>query len=443
MRKTFFKQVLAIAVPVALQSLIQSSFSVVDQVMIGQLGEASIAAIGFAGKFLSLALTVIAGTATAAGILAAQYEGRNDRKSLESSFFQVLVLAMITAALFLLPAVLAPGSVMGLYSTDAEVVRQASGYLRLFAWSLPFSVLTSLYSVILRCCGSPRTPLYASVAGILANTLLNALFIFGLGLGVQGAALASLLAQIVMAGLTLLFVRRDLAWFHLVPAFGAMKTVFLVLVPLVLTEFLWSLGENIYTMVYGHLGTSASAAMTMTIPLQTMLIGILSGLSQAAGILIGQQLGKGDQEGAWRDSLSLIRYSLTGSVILAGILILLAPLYVRLYSVSEQVRSLCIGLIIEFAFLSIVKVQNIVVAGGIIRSGGRTSLVLGIDLLGTWGVGVPLALWSGGQHLSILWVYLLLSSEEVLRLVISYGVFASRIWMKQIDSEKVPEPETA
>ena len=135
MRKTFFKQVMAIAVPVALQSLIQSSFSVVDQVMIGQLGESSIAAIGFAGKYLSLALTVIAATATAAGILAAQFEGQEDREALSRSFFQILCLALVTAGLFLVPGILAPASVMGLYTPDPEAVRLASDYLRIFSWS--------------------------------------------------------------------------------------------------------------------------------------------------------------------------------------------------------------------------------------------------------------------------------------------------------------------
>lgn len=434
MRKTFFRQVLAIAVPVALQSLIQSSFSVADQVMIGQLGETAITAVGFGGKFLSLALTVIAGCATAAGILAAQYEGQNNRQALEESFFQMLTVSLGISFLFTALSLLCPSPVMGFYSGDEQVVSLAADYLRIFALSLPFSTLTSLYSVVLRCCGFPGSPLYASGAGITANTLLNALFIFGLGQGVTGAAWASLLAQILMAGVMLLFVRKKLPWFHPACSLRGLKTVLVILLPLVVTEFLWSLGENVYSMVYGHLGTGPSAAMTMTIPLQSMTIGVLSGLSQAAGILVGQRLGARDREGAWNDSLSLIRYSLTGSVILALLLAGSAPFYVHLYSVDDGVRRQCVQLILVFAVFSIVKVQNMVTAGGILRSGGKTSLVLMIDLAGTWGVGVPIALWAGSAGLPVAAVYALLSLEEVLRLILTLGVFASRRWMKTIQT---------
>lgn len=432
MQKPFFRNVMTIALPVAFQSLVQSSFSVVDQVMIGQLGETAIKAVGFGGKFLSLALMVIAGCASAAGILTAQYEGQANRRALEQSFCQVFLISLAVSGLFLAVSTILPGTIMGWYSPDTSVISLASGYLQIFAWSLPFSTVTSLYSVVLRCCGHPVSPLYASGAGILANTALNALLIFGFGWGVQGAALASLLAQILMAVMTWCLVRRNLPWFGLMPAVAGLKTVIVILLPLVVTEFLWSLGENIYSMVYGHMGTGASAAMTMTVPLQSMTMGLLSGFSQAAAILIGQRLGAQDRIGAWQDSLSLIRYSLFGSLILAGLLCLGAPFYVRLYSVDESVRQMCQQLILVFALFSIVKTQNMVLGGGVLRSGGKTAWVLAIDITGTWGMGVPVAIWAGQAGFPVAMVYALLSLEEVLRLAITAGVFASRKWMETI-----------
>lgn len=437
MRRKFLKEVMAIALPVAVQSLVQSSFSVVDQVMIGQLGAAAISAIGFGGKFLSLPLMVIAGGASAAGILTAQYEGQNNRLALERSFFQVLMISLGVSSLFLGAAAVLPGMIMGWYSPDPQVVALASGYLRIFAWSLPFSTLTSLYSVVLRCCGFAMSPLYASGTGILANTVLNALFIFGLGWGVQGAALASLISQVLMAGLTFLYIKQNLPWFHPVPAGAGLKTVTVILLPLVMTEFLWSLGENVYSMVYGHLGTAQAAAMTMTVPLQSMTMGLLSGFSQAAGILIGRRLGTGDRQGAWEDSLSLIRYSLAGSLVLAGLLALTASLYVKLYSVDRTVREMCVQLILVFALFSVVKTQNMVLGGGVLRSGGKTAWLLMIDTLGTWGMGVPAAILAGQAGLPVAAVYALLSLEEVLRLVITAAVFVSRKWMKTIQARAV------
>ncbi|UNT92343.1 hypothetical protein KWG61_09065 [Allobaculum sp. Allo2] len=116
-------------------------------------------------------------------------------------------------------------------------------------------------------------------------------------------------------------------------------------------------------------------------------------------------------------------------------LVLLSPLYVSLFSVDGNVRQMTLQLIAAFALMSIVKVQNMVIAGGILRSGGQTSIVMAIDLIGTWGFGVPLAFFALHQGFSILWIYLILSSEEVVRLLISLAVLVSRKWMKTLPAQ--------
>lgn len=435
MRKDFFRTVLKIAVPAALQSMAVSCFSIADQIMIGQSGETVIAGVGFGAKFVSLALAILSGAAAGAGILCAQYEGQNNRQAMIESFSQIFLFSMAISALFILLSLTASVPVMGLYSPDPDAVAAASRYLTIYVWTLPFSSVTTLYAVLLRCCGYPSHPLYASLAGIVANTALNALFIFGLGGQEVGAAWASLFSHALMAGLTWKMVRKHLPWVHLHFSKSHLGMISRILLPLLICEGLWSLGENVYAMVYGHTSTVQSAAMTMTIPLQSLLMGILGGFSQAAGILIGQRLGKGHYENAWNDSLSLIRYSFFASLLFATLLVLLSPLYVSLFSVDGNVRQMTLQLIAAFALMSIVKVQNMVIAGGILRSGARTSIVMAIDLIGTWGFGVPLAFFALHQGFSILWIYLILSSEEVVRLLISLAVLVSRKWMKTLPAQ--------
>lgn len=435
MRKDFFRTVLKIAVPAALQSMAVSCFSIADQIMIGQSGETVIAGVGFGAKFVSLAFTILSGAAAGAGILCAQYEGQNNRQAMIESFSQIFLFSMAISALFILLSLTASVPIMGLYSPDPDAVAAASRYLTIYVWTLPFSSVTTLYAVLLRCCGYPSHPLYASLAGIVANTALNALFIFGLGGQEVGAAWASLFSHALMAGLTWKMVRKHLPWVHLHFSKTHLGMISRILLPLLICEGLWSLGENVYAMVYGHTSTVQSAAMTMTIPLQSLLMGILGGFSQAAGILIGQRLGKGHYENAWNDSLSLIRYSFFASLLFATLLVLLSPLYVSLFSVDGNVRQMTLQLIAAFALMSIVKVQNMVIAGGILRSGARTSIVMAIDLIGTWGFGVPLAFFALHQGFSILWIYLILSSEEVVRLLISLAVLVSRKWMKTLPAQ--------
>ena len=429
MRRDFFRQTLKIALPTAAQSLAVSCFSVADQIMIGQSGASVIAGVGFGAKFASLALTILAGCATGAGILAAQYEGQNSRDALMRSFTQVFILSIAICVLFIIPSLIVPQTVMQLYSPDPAVIAPAARYLSIYVWVLPLSAITSLYSVVLRCCGQPAAPLYASLAGIAANTGLNALFIFGFGWQEAGAAWASVISQALMATVTFAFIRRKLSWMHLSMSRMQPGIVLKVLLPLLITEGLWALGENIYSMVYGHTGTAEAAAMTMTIPLQSMLIGILSGFSQAAGVLVGQRLGQNRFEEAWQDSLSLIRYSLCGSLILSSLLCLAAPFYVRLFSVDEFIRQTGVGLICAFALMSIVKVQNMVVSGGILRAGGKTNLTMAIDLVGTWGFGVPLAFFALHQGYPIAALYLTLSMEEAVRMILGAIIFMTRKWM--------------
>lgn len=212
------------------------------------------------------------------------------------------------------------------------------------------------------------------------------------------------------------------------------KNQYLVmLLPILLTEFLWSLGENVYAVIYGHLGTSSFAAMTLTGPVQGLFIDALSGLSGAAAVLIGKELGKKNFEKAYKDGKKLVLYGIIGALGLSVLLILLSGFYVSIYYVEEEVKQAARLLLIAFAVYAPVKVTNMILGGGIIRSGGNTKLIMYIDIIGTWGFGVPLGFLAAYVlKWSIPYVYLLLSFEEVIRLLMEWYVFRHRKWMHYI-----------
>lgn len=207
-----------------------------------------------------------------------------------------------------------------------------------------------------------------------------------------------------------------------------------ILAPILVCEFMWSLGENVYAAIYGNIGTDACAAMTMTGPIQGLVIGALSGLAQAAGILIGKSLGNEEYDKAYKDSKRLMWYGLAGSLVLSVALVLLGQFYVRIYNVEPQVRTMAYQLLVVFAIVSPVKVQNMILGGGIIRSGGKTQYVMWVDLIGTWIIGVPLGLLSAFVFdLPITYVYFILSMEEVVRLLISVVIFRKKRWMRTLE----------
>ena len=206
-----------------------------------------------------------------------------------------------------------------------------------------------------------------------------------------------------------------------------------VLLPLFVCEASWSLGENVYAAIYGRMGTEQSAAMTLTAPIQGLAIGALCGLSQAAGVIVGKRLGGEDYDGAYRAAKRLMVYGAVGAFVLCAVVLLTSGAYVEIYQVSRTVKRLTRQILFVYALAAPFKVLNMILGGGILRSGGRTAYVMGIDMLGTWGFGVPLGLLGAFVwRLPIASVYLLLSLEECIRFAISMAVFRRKRWMRRL-----------
>ena len=440
----FFKTVCKIAIPVALQCMLQSSFSMIDQIMIGQLGSVSIAAIGLAGKFSSIFSVVVSAIAVVAGIMIAQYMGKQEKEEVDKSFSVNMVASVILALIFTILCLVSPKQIIRIYTQEDRICNVAASYLQIVALTfLPMAGATIL-STMLRCMEKASLPLYASVVAAVINTVLNYILIFGkLGIsamGVEGAAIATVIAQIanflfMFAAFILIYGKENQTFrFSLNLGNAGYKQYFMMLMPILITEFLWSLGENVYASIYGHMGTQACAAMTLTNPVQGLMIGALSGLSQAAGILIGKSLGKKEYDEAYRNSKKLVWYGLAGAIILSVLLVILRYFYVDIYEVEDSVKESARAVLLAFAIISPVKVLNMILGGGIVRSGGKTKLIMWIDLTGTWIFGVPLGLLAAFVWgLSIPYVYFILSLEEVVRLAITVVVFKKKIWMQSLE----------
>lgn len=206
-----------------------------------------------------------------------------------------------------------------------------------------------------------------------------------------------------------------------------------ILMPILICEFVWSLGENGYAVIYGRLGTESCAAMTMTGPVQGLTIGLLSGLAQAAGIMIGGHLGKEAYEEAYQDAKRLLLYGAAGSAVLSLLLVLTGKYYLSLYHTEPQVQTIAYWILAAFALISPIKVQNMILGGGIIRSGGMTRYVMWIDMIGTWVFGIPLGFLAAfAWGLPIPLVYFILSLEEVIRFLLSLAIFRSKKWMRRL-----------
>lgn len=444
-KQNFLTTVCNLAIPVALQSMLQSSFSIVDQIMIGQLGSVSVAGVGLAGKFSSIFSVMVSAVGAVAGIMISQYIGQKNKQEVRRSFYLNLILAIGMAALFTILCAVFPKQIMTLYTKDEPTILASADYLRIISGTfLPMAGAT-LLSTMFRCMEKAQLPLYASIASAVLNTVLNYILIFGkcgfVPMGAEGAAIATFISQCLNFFVMLLMLLKYNDYLKI--SDDMKKTTSKInwtqylnmLLPILVCEFAWSLGENVYAAIYGHIGTEASAAMTLTNPVQGLMIGALCGLSQAASVIIGKKLGQKEYEDAYQSSKKFILYGFVGSILLSVLIIITSSYYVEIYQVEDSVKSLTRQILTAYALVAPFKVENMIVGSGIIRSGGKTKYVMAIDMTGTWVFGVPLGLLSAFVlKLSIPYVYFILSLEECIRFSISLVVLRRKKWMHSLEA---------
>lgn len=441
--KSYYKTILAIAIPISIQSLFQASLSVIDQLMVGQLGENAIAAVGLGSRFPFIFITTLGAIATTASIFSSQFWGKKDTRSIGHAFGGTLVLGMVITIIFSLISLAFPKQILALYSRDEKIIEMGGSYLRIIAISYIPLLLTAIFSAILRSTEHVKVPMYAGLLSIVLNTSLNFVLIFGSfgfpRLGLYGTAYATVIARFVECILILsvtygkkyvgafkvnefIFIPRELV-----------RKILIVCVPLVLNEFMWSLGETMYSIVYGRMGTFEVASMTLTYPIQGLSIGLFTGLSSAAGIMVGNKLGVGDTELAFKYSKKLIKIGIVGSILLGGLLSIFSNLYVSVFNINNNLKSCTANLLIIFSIVLWIKVSNMIIGSGILRSGGKTHYTLFLDMFGTWCIGVPVGFLSAFIFkLSIEWVYFIICGEELVRFIIGLKLLYSKKWMKSL-----------
>ena len=434
----FYQYLWGLTGPIALQNLITFTLGLMDTLMVSWLGNTQMAAVTTANVPVFLLISIVFGVQSGLSILVSQYWGKRDMEHISRA---IGVAAMLgTGLTVVLAAVLYlwPVEIMDLLSNNHELSVLGAPYLKLIGISYVFNMLSSLYVSARRSAEDAGFGMKLFAMSTVLNTGLNYLLIFGHGglpaLGVQGAAVASVAAQVVSCLLVYLFLAvrlRKKQWrlrFTLGFTRPELLTYAKILLPLLASEFLWSLGENVYSAIYGNIGTQACAAMTMTTPIQCLMVGALSGLSKAAAILIGKSLGTQEYDRAYRDAQRLMRCGLAASLVLSALLLVFGRLYTTIYRVEPEVRATAYLLLVVFAVISPVKVQNMILGGGILKSGGKTNYTLAIDLF-----GVPLGFLAAFVlKLPVAPVYFLLSLEECVRLALSLRLFKKRSWMQQL-----------
>lgn len=441
--KDFTKKLTYIAIPITIQSIIQSSLSMIDQLMVGQLGETSINAVGFGTKLSFIFLLSLAGITSSTSIYASQFWGGGDKKKIGSVLGITLSTASIIALIAIILSIIFPHFIMGLFIKDTTVIALGADYMRIISLNLIPLVIVNSFAAVLRSCGDAKTPMITGFISVIMNTLLNYILIFGIsgttGMGVKGAAIATSISRLIECILILyLFHRKKLLQLKVVDYFKFNKKLVslftITMLPLLLNEALWATGDSVFSAIYGRIGGIQSAAMISTFPIQGLSFGLMSGIGAASGIMIGNLLGEGKNDEAYLYGKKFIKLGIMLSVIIGIIVVLFGEYYIDLMKISPESKKYALKILNIFAIVLWIKVSNMIIAGGILRSGGNTKIILVLEMIGMWCIGVPVGIVvSTHTNLPIQWIYFFISLEELFRMVVGLKLFSKRCWMSNMN----------
>lgn len=441
--KKFLKKTVAIGIPIAIQALLNTTLNLVDTMMIGTLGQSAIAAVGLANKVFFVFTLLLFGVVSGSSILTAQYWGKRDVKNIRRVLGISLIIGLLGSIIFMLSGLLIPKLVMRIFTPSENTIAVGASYLVIVALSYPLTAITNCYISLLRATNRVKAPVFISVVAIGVNVILNYTFIFGnFGaprLGVQGAAIATVIARLVecLSILAIAYISKG-------PAAAKIKELisfdkefikkYLVTVsPVIANEFMWGLGVTMYSLVYGRMGDEAVASITITQNVEQICVVLFQGLSSATAVILGNELGANKLKEADKHARSFFVLQLLLTIVMGLVCFMIRTPLIKLFSVPDNIAldiTKCLTVFICYLPFRMFNLVNIV---GVLRSGGDTKASLLLDITGVWCVGIPMAFFGGIiLGLPIYYVYAMITLEEVYKFILGFRRYKQKKWLKNI-----------
>ena len=441
--RAFLRSMLALALPVAFQQLITASLNMIDVLMVGQLGETAVAALGLANQIFFLLILFLFGVTSGMSIFTAQYWGKGDVENIHRVLGICLAIAVSVAALFTLAATLIPRTLLSFYTEDQEVIRLGSDYLRIVGLSYILMAVTVSYISVLRSITWVKITVVVAILALGLKTLLAYLLIFGIGifpaLGVRGAAIGTatgwafecILLIVLVYGLKTPLAANPLSFFRFSRPF--LMNVLRTSMPAAINEVLWSVGITSYNAVYARIGTDAIAAVNINATIEELVFVLFIGLGNACAVMVGNKIGAGEKQVAFEYGRRFLIIGVTFALIGGAIVFSVRELVIRLYEISPSAAENLRALMFVFAVSAWLKMVNFILFIGTMRAGGDTRYAMFTELFSIWVVGVPCALIGGFVlHLPVYGVYALVLLEEAVKAIVVWRRFVSRRWIHDL-----------
>lgn len=442
-RKEFLKSAALLVVPVAMQNLITTAINSLDVIMLGRVNEIVLAGASLGNQVYFNMNLFLFGITSGAAVLIAQYWGKKDLDSIKAIFGLGMKLGIAVSSLFALAAFFFPALLMKIFTDDPEIIRQGEIYLRIVCFSYPFTAVNMIYLNTMRSMEKVKIATLAYSVSFFVNLIANGVLIFGLlgfpALGVAGAAWGTVIARFSESLVILFYDRKINRTLKFSIKFLVSKNGLLTrdfwkyALPVIINELSWGTGISMITGILGRLGSSVVAANAVAQVARQLSMIIGFGVAAAAAIEIGKKIGEGNREGAKDLGRRYAVLSVITGFIGAAVILIALPVMLEFLVLTPDAAEYLKMMMLVMSYFVIGQSINSCFVVGIFRAGGDTRFGLFFDLTFMWGIAI-LGGWIAAFvfHAPVTVVYMILLSDEVLKMPVAYGRYKSYKWLKNV-----------
>lgn len=442
-KREVYGNLFRVAIPIALQGLVASSLNLVDNLMVGALGESELAGVGVGIQIYFVAWIITFGFAGGCSTFVAQFWGVKDGKNIKKTIGFSAAFSLTVGTLFFFWGILAPRSIAGIFTDIPQTVNIAAEYIRFGSPCFLFMPLSVVFEMGLKATQQTKYPMFISIIAFSSNTFMNWVLIFGHfgmpAMGVKGAAIATAFSRLIeiILGIIIVFFRNNVLKGHIKEYIGwsrdLVMRIFKNSLPTMANEGLWALATTMYVAAYARVGITEYASYQAGETIARLFVIAAFSIGDAALILVGQKLGQRKDEEAYELAALIIKLTTVIGLIFGGALLMCGKPLIGLYNFSPEGGRIAFLILVVDALTMVFYILNGVIISGILRSGGDTWFAMILDCGTIWLIGVPLAFISTGVfRIPIYMAVLICKTEEVVKLALSLKRFFSKKWARSV-----------
>lgn len=439
-KRSLRKEIVRLALPIALQQFMTALVGACDAIMLGKLSQDAMSAVSLATQVTFVFNLFMFAFMAGENMFVAQYYGKGDYTGISQVFSLVTKICGCIAVVFLAGTLFFPEQLMRILTNEETLIVLGSEYLRVIGISYVFSGIAQTFLAIMKNCGAVNMSTLINGVMVILNIALNAVFIFGLSdfpkMGIKGAALATVLATVVQflwsVGYVLCRIRA--VKFSLRSCekklFGRFwqKTV-----PLLINNLAWGIGFSMYSVIMGHLGTDAVAANGIANISKNLVVCFCLGLGNAGSIIVGNRLGADRLQEAKEVGETLTKTAIIAGIVSGLVLIALSPFITKMVDLTPTARGYLQKMLLISSYYIAGKSVNCMTIGGIFAAGGDSKFGMLCDSVTLWCIIVPLGcICAFILKLPVMVVYFVLNLDEIIKLPVVYKHYKKYKWIKNL-----------